>query len=104
MNIGDYVYIYLFELEKTIVNMKQLRNDRFGIILDKSIIKCNNGESILSYKIKLLYNDNIIEYKANNLSTNIITLYDLIALINDSNLNEENKDKLLSQIHSVVEK
>ena len=33
MNIGDVVYIYLFDLEKSLVNMKQLRTDRFGKII-----------------------------------------------------------------------
>lgn len=102
MNIGDYVYIYLFELEKTIVNMEQLRDDRFGIIEDKNILPCSNGEQIIVYKIKLLKNNQVIEYRSNNLSTNIASFYDLIDMIGRAKISQEKKDNLLRQLDEVV--
>lgn len=102
MNIGDYVYVYLFELEKTIVNMEQLRDDRFGIIENKDILPCSNGEQIIVYKIKLLKNNQVIEYRSNNLSTNITSFYDLIDMIGRAKISQEKKDNLLRQLDEVV--
>lgn len=102
MNIGDYVYVYLFELEKTIVNMEQLREDRFGIIEDKNILPCNIGEQIIVYNIKLLKSNQVIEYKSNNLSTNIASLCDLIDIIGRAQISQEKKDDLLEQLDRVV--
>ena len=34
MNIGDYVYVYLFDLDKSLKNMSKLREDRFGKIMN----------------------------------------------------------------------
>ena len=102
MNIGDYVYVYLFELEKTIINMEQLRGDRFGIIEDKDILPCSNGEQILVYKIRLLKNNQVIKYKSNNLSTNIASLCDLIDIIGRAQISQEKKDDLLEQLDRVV--
>lgn len=102
MNIGDYVYVYLFELEKTIVSMEQLRDDRFGIIEDKNILPCSNGEQIIVYKIKLLKNNQVIEYRSNNLSTNIASFYDLIDMIGRAKISQEKKDNLLRQLDEVV--
>ncbi len=102
MNIGDYVYVYLFELEKTIVNMERLRNDRFGIIEDKNILPCSNGEQIIVYKIRLLNSNQVIEYKSNNLSTNIASFYELIDMIGRAQISQEKKDDLLKQLDEVV--
>ena len=38
MNINDYVYVHLFDLEKALVGMERLREDRFGRIVDKKFI------------------------------------------------------------------
>ena len=74
MNIGDYVYLYLFDFKKSINNMNRLRNDRFGCITNKTILSNNNGNDVILYSIRLLCNDNVIIYRTDNLSTNMVSI------------------------------
>lgn len=102
MNIGDYVYLYLFDLKKSISNMDKLRNDRFGYITDKIILSNNNGNDVILYNIKLLYNNNIIVYRTDNLSTNMISIEQLTDLINNSDISDTKKQLLNNQIDCII--
>ena len=102
MNIGDYVYLYLFDFKKSINNMNRLRNDRFGCITNKTILSNNNGNDVILYSIRLLCNDNIIIYRTDNLSTNMISIEQLKELINDSNISDTKKQILNNQIDCII--
>ena len=102
MNIGDYVYLYLFDFKKSINNMNRLRNDRFGCITNKTILSNNNGNDVLLYSIRLLCNDNVIIYRTDNLSTNMVSIEQLKELINDSNISDTKKQILNNQIDCII--
>ena len=102
MNIGDYVYLYLFDFKKSINNMNRLRNDRFGCIIDKIILSNNNGNDVLLYSIRLLCNDNLIIYRTDNLSTNMVSIEQLRDLINDSDISDTKKQMLNNQIDCII--
>ena len=52
MNVGDYVYVYLFDLDKSLKNMSKLREDRFGKIINIHEIKdLNRNEIVKVYDI-----------------------------------------------------
>lgn len=101
MNIGDYVYIHLFDLEKSIKNMKHLREDRFGKIIKKSIVKNNNGNNVISYDIHLL-NGKHLTYRTDNLTTNMIHIGDLVELIGRADVSEDKRQALLEQIQVIL--
>jgi hypothetical protein len=102
MNIGDYVYLYLFDFKKSINNMNRLRNDRFGCITNKTILSNNNGNDVILYSIRLLCNDNVIIYRTDNLSTNMVSIEQLKELINDSNISDAKKQMLNNQIDCII--
>ena len=102
MNIGDYVYLYLFDLKKSILNMDKLRNDRFGCIIDKVILSNNNGNDVILYNIKLLCNNDTIVYRTDNLSTNMISIEQLTDLINNSDISDTKKQLLNNQIDCII--
>ena len=102
MNIGDYVYLYLFDFKKSINNMNRLRNDRFGCIANKTILSNNNGNDVILYSIRLLCNDNVIIYRTDNLSTNMVSIEQLKELINDSNISDTKKQILNNQIDCII--
>lgn len=102
MNIGDYVYLYLFDFKKSINNMNRLRNDRFGCITNKTILSNNNGNDVILYSIRLLCNDNVIIYRTDNLSTNMVSIEQLKELINDSNISDTKKQILNNQIDCII--
>ena len=97
MNIGDYVYIYLFDLEKSIKNMKKLRDDRFGKIINKSIISNNNGNDVVVYDISLLNGKNL-SYRSDNITTNMIHIGELVELVGRADISEDKRQFLLEQI------
>lgn len=101
MNIGDYVYIHLFDLEKSIKNMKHLRDDRFGKIANKSIVKNNNGNDAIVYDIHLL-NGKRLTYRTDNLTTNMIHIGDLVELIGRADISENKRQSLLEQIQIIL--
>lgn len=102
MNIGDYIYLYLFDFKKSINNMNRLRNDRFGCITNKTILSNNNGNDVILYSIRLLCNDNVIIYRTDNLSTNMVSIEQLKELINDSNISDTKKQILNNQIDCII--
>jgi hypothetical protein len=101
VNIGDYVYIYLFDLEKSIKNMKRLRDDRFGKIINRYIIKNNYGNDVIVYDIQLLNGKSMV-YRTDNLTTNMIHIGDLVELIGRANISEDKRQFLLDQIQEVL--
>ena len=101
MIIGDFVYIYLFDLEKSIVNMKQLREDRFGKIIDIKEIESRISDNVFLYSIQLK-NGSIINYRTDNVVTNIISLQELIELIGKANISSEKRRMILEQINGFV--
>ena len=101
MNIGDYVYIHLFDLEKSIKNMKKLRDDRFGKIINKSIISNNNSNDVIVYDISLL-NGKSLSYRSDNMTTNMIHIGELIELIGRVNISEEKRQLLLDQVQTIL--
>ena len=102
MNIGDYVYIYLFDLEKSIINMKQLRHDRFGRILNQSIVRNNNGNNLIVYQIELLQNNKVIEYRTDNINTSMISINELIEIIGRANISPDKRSALLEQVNDAI--
>ena len=102
MNIGDYVYIYLFDLEKSLINMKQLRNDRFGRILNKSIVRNNNGNDLMVYQIELLQNNKTIEYRTDNINTNMISINELVEIIGRAEVSSDKRSALLEQVNNAI--
>lgn len=102
MNIGDIVYIYLFDLEKSILHMNQLRDDRFGRITainTRSIIGSNDKEIIYTIKTK----NNIVEYVSSNVNYSIISIAELMNLIGNVGLSIEKRDRLIKQIQIQVQ-
>lgn len=103
MNVGDYIYLYLFDLEKTLSSMEQLRTDRFG-----KIIKINRLEDVTKhefvqvYTIKLLENNKIIQYRSDNLTSNIASISSLIEIIGRANIDSEKRQFLLEQMNNVL--
>ena len=100
MNIGDYVYIYLFDLEKSLRSMNELRADRFGKIKKINHLQSQHGE-VLSYEIELL-NNKIVHYNSNNLTTNIVSIDSLIEIIGKAQIASEKKQVLLDQLNNLL--
>ena len=101
MNIGDYVYVYLFDLEKSIKNMKHLRDDRFGKIINTYILKNNNGNDVVAYDIQLL-NGKAMVYRSDNLTANMIQIGDLVELVGRVDISEDKRQFLLDQIQEIL--
>lgn len=101
MNIGDVVYIYLFDLEKSLINMKLLREDRFGKILRVSeLFDQARNESVKIYDIQLL-NKKIISYRSDSLTTNMVSLSELIEIIGRANISFDKRNELIEQINGL---
>ena len=103
MNINDYIYLYVFDLEKSLINMKKLREDRFGVIINKTILFNNNGNNAILYDIKL-FNDKIIQYRTDNLATNMISIEQLKGIINKIDISYDKKEMLINQINHIIHK
>lgn len=101
MNVGDYVYVYLFDLSKSILKMNKLRNDRFGRIIRIENRTINNKPTDV-YMIKLLSSDTLIELKSNDENIHVITIDELINVVNSSNCSEELKSNFLIQIQTNI--
>ena len=101
MNIGDVVYIYLFDLEKSLVNMKQLREDRFGkIIAIRELKSLNSNEIIMVYDIQLK-DDRVVTYRSDNLTTSMVSLMELIEIIGRANIDSDKRQFLLNQLNNI---
>ena len=103
MNINDYIYLYVFDLEKSLINMKKLREDRFGVIINKTILFNNNGNNAILYDIKL-FNNKIIQYRTDNLATNMISIEQLKEIINKIDISYDKKGMLINQINHIIHK
>ena len=102
MNIGDYVYLYLFDLEKSIINMNRLRDDRFGRLINKSILHNPNGNHVIQYDIELFNSREVIQYRSDSLSTNMLSVNELIELIERIDIPFDKKETILEQIQEVI--
>lgn len=103
MNIGDYIYLYLFDLEKTLENMNQLRTDRFGkIIKIDRLNDINRKEFVYVYTIELLESKKIIQYNSNNLTSNMASISALIEMIGRANISQEKRQVLLEQMNDIL--
>lgn len=101
MNIGDVVYIYLFDLEKSLINMKELRKDRFGKIIDVRELKMlNSSEVVMVYDIQLK-DDRVVTYRSDNLTTNMVSLIELIEIIGRADIDSDKRQALLDQLNNV---
>ena len=104
-NIGDLVYIYLFDLEKTIIHMNQLREDRFGRIVSKTVQEVYNtnfSNQTYVYEIQLR-NKQMIRIEANDVKYRIIDMPQLIELIGSVDLSADKKRKLLEQVNKIIQ-
>ena len=101
MNIGDVVYIYLFDLEKSLANMKELRRDRFGKIIDVRELKMlNSSETVMVYDIQLKDN-RVVTYRSDNLTTSMVSLMELIEIIGRANIDSDKRQLLLDQLNDI---
>jgi hypothetical protein len=101
MNIGDVVYIHLFDLEKSLVNMNQLRPDRFGKVIAVRELKLLSGnESVMVYDIQLK-DDRVVTYRSDNLTTNIVSIMELIEIIGRADIDSDKRQALLDQLNNV---
>ena len=104
MNKGDLVYVYLFDIKKTIINMKEFRKERFGVIIDRQIgeIQGTNGrDHQMIYKIRNCKNS-IIEYQSNSLAYSMISVAELIEVVDSLEIDRELKRALLDQINKAI--
>lgn len=101
MNIGDVVYIYLFDLEKSLANMKELRRDRFGKIIDVRELKMlNSSETVMVYDIQLKDN-RVVTYRSDNLTTSMVSLIELIEIIGRADIDSDKRQFLLDQLNNI---
>lgn len=100
---GDLVYLYMFDVKKSINKLKKLNKTRFGKI--KSINKVELGNKTYNeVTIELLDNKNIVtikEYVAGFSICNISTLQSVI--LESSELTDNEKDKLIQEVQEVLE-
>ncbi len=102
MNINDYVYVHLFDLEKALVGMERLREDRFGRIVDKKIIPNIGGNDVIAYSVCMIKTNKVIQVRSDNVSTSIISIHELIETIGKARISSEKRNELLDQINDVV--
>lgn len=100
MKVGDYVYLYLYDLEKTLVNMNQLREDRFGKIIKIDVLSSSTN-NVLVYEIKLL-NGKVIKYSSNSLTQNIVSISGLLEIVGRAKIDSGRRQSLLDQINRVL--
>lgn len=103
MHIGDKVYVYLFDLAKSINQLEKLREDRFGTIKDISTLKRTDNpySDVMVYKIEL-NNGTTITYKTDNVNTNIIDIESLLSLINEAVMDESKKEYFIAQVQTFI--
>lgn len=96
--IGDIVYVYLFDLKKTILKT-DLIQDRFGEIISIEEI----GKNMYVYTMKNIKGINIT-VKNYDKSFNLCNIDELINILYNSNLSKERKDKMINIINDIVKK
>ena len=96
--IGDIVYIYLFDLKKTILKTDLIQN-RFGKIINIEEI----GKDMYVYTVK--NNEGInITVKNYDKSFNLCNVDELINILYNSNLDKDRKDKMMDIVNHMVKK
>ena len=96
--IGDIVYIYLFDLKKTILKTDLIQN-RFGKIINIEEI----GKDMYVYTVK--NNEGInITVKNYDKSFNLCNVDELINILYNSNLDKDRKDKMMDIVNHIVKK
>lgn len=96
--IGDIVYVYLFDLKKTILKA-DLIESRFGRIINIEEI----GKNMYVYTVK--NNEGInITVKNYDKSFNLCNVDELINILYNSNLDKERKDKMMDIVNHMVKK
>lgn len=96
--IGDIVYVYLFDLKKTILRT-DLIQDRFGKIVSIEEI----GKNMYAYTVKNIKGINIT-VKNYDKSFDLCNIDELINILYNSNLSKERKDKMMDIINNIVKK
>lgn len=96
--IGDIVYVYLFDLKKTILRT-DLIQDRFGEIVSIEEV----GKNMYVYTVKNIKGINIT-VKNYDKSFDLCNIDELINILYNSNLSKERKDKMINIINDIVKK
>ena len=96
--IGDIVYVYLFDLKKTILRT-DLIQDRFGEIISIEEV----GKNMYIYTVKNIKGINIT-VKNYDKSFDLCNIDELINILYNSNLSKERKDKMINIINDIVKK
>ena len=96
--IGDIVYVYLFELKKTILKADLIPN-RFGEIINIEEI----GKDMYVYTVKNIEGTNIT-VKNYDKSFDLCNVDELINILYNSNLTKERKDKMMNIVNDMVKK
>ena len=105
-NIGDIVFVYLFDLNKSIHHTNKLRADRFGRIIDvyyRTIVGTNNNVQEIVYKIRLT-NNNVIEYNNSNINYSMMSVNELVEFIGTADLSAEKRNGFLEQIQEYTKR
>lgn len=100
MNINDYVYVYLFDINKLINSSDKLREDRFGIITNMERKYNTNGTNSLIYTIQT--NNKTLTVDSDSLTTNIITISELLEIVYESIISNEKKEIIINQINEAI--
>ena len=96
--IGDIVYIYLFDLKKTILKTDLIQN-RFGKIINIEEI----GKDMYVYTVKNNEGTSIIVKKYDK-SSDLCNLDELINILYNSSLSKERKDRMMDIVNDMVKK
>jgi hypothetical protein len=81
--------------------MKELRKDRFGKIIDVRELKMlNSSEVVMVYDIQLK-DDRVVTYRSDNLTTNMVSLIELIEIIGRADIDSDKRQALLDQLNNV---
>ena len=94
--IGDIVYIYLFDLKKTILKTDLIQN-RFGKIINIEEI----GKDMYVYTVKNNEGTNII-VKNYDKSFDLCNIDELINILYNSSLSKERKDRMMDIVNDTV--
>lgn len=96
--IGDTVYVYLFDLKKTILKT-DLINNRFGKITNIEEI----GKDMYVYTVKNEEGVNIT-VKNYDKSFNLCNIDELINILYNSDLDKERKERMMDIVNDMVKK
>ena len=96
--IGDIVYIYLFDLKKTILKTDLIQN-RFGKIINIEEI----GKDMYVYTVKNNEGTSII-VKNYDKSFDLCNIDELINILYNSSLSKERKDRMMDIVNDMVKK